>query len=75
MIERFEDIECVRYRLNGVPHRTNGPAFEWLNGDWSWALHGKIHRYYGLAGSNAMIDIFHESRKIKFWVLHGERVR
>jgi hypothetical protein len=74
MIDRIEENDRVCYRLNGVPHRPNGPAFEWPNGDWSWSLYGKIHRYYGPAACNETIDKYHGGNS-KFWVLHGEGVR
>jgi hypothetical protein len=29
------------WRLNGKPHRTDGPAMEWPNGEKDWYLKGK----------------------------------
>lgn len=31
------------------PHRTNGPAIKYKNGDFFWCLNGTWHRYYGPA--------------------------
>lgn len=74
MITRTDNDGGVVYRLNDMPHRLNGPAFEWLDGTWSWALYGKVHRYYGPAASNLLLDQYHGGNS-KYWVLHGEAVR
>jgi hypothetical protein len=38
-----------RWLLNGVRHRTDGPAFEWASGDKSWWVNGVRHRTDGPA--------------------------
>jgi len=37
------------WRLNGKPHRTDGPAVEYSNGSKVWWLNGKRHRTDGPA--------------------------
>ena len=37
------------WKLNGKPHRTDGPAIEWVNGDKWWTLNGMRHRTDGPA--------------------------
>jgi len=32
-----------------IPHREDGPAIEWSNGNKSWYLNGKLHREDGAA--------------------------
>ena len=34
---------------NGYPHRIDGPAVEYLNGDKEWKVNGKLHRIGGPA--------------------------
>ena len=46
--EIYEDGH-KEWRLNGVPHREDGPAAEWPNGDKGWYLNGEIHREDGPA--------------------------
>lgn len=53
----------IEYRVNGVTHRTNGPAFEYTDGAWDWLLYDKWHRYYGPG------DNWGE------WWIHGEMVK
>jgi len=50
--------------LNGQYHREDGPAFERVNGDQIWYLHGKKHRRFGAAVITA-------ARK-EYW-LNGKR--
>lgn len=38
-----------RWYLEDIPHREDGPAFEYPNGDKVWWFHGKIHRLDGPA--------------------------
>ena len=38
-----------RWYLNGIPHREDGPAVEFLDGDQSWFFEGKLHREDGPA--------------------------
>ena len=45
-INEFGDIE---YTLNGVLHRTDGPALEWANGYKEWYVNGERHRTDGPA--------------------------
>lgn len=37
----------VKYYLNGVLHREDGPAVIWRNGTKHWLIHGKSHRSDG----------------------------
>jgi hypothetical protein len=50
MIIRYDYTSCTEYKLNGMPHRPDGPAIIW----WTHAglrrsywLYGVRHRYYG----------------------------
>lgn len=47
MIEKINGIGCTVYILDGEYHNPKGPAIEWHDGDFSWCLYGKKHRYYG----------------------------
>ena len=38
---------ATAYKLNGVAHRANGPARQWIDGGTAWWLYGGMHRYYG----------------------------
>ena len=37
------------YYRNNLPHREDGPAVEWYNGDKEWWINGKRHREDGPA--------------------------
>ena len=54
-----------RWFLNGVPHRENGPAIEYVDGAKRWYLNGKWHRENGPAIENANGD--------KRWYLNGTK--
>jgi len=45
-IEEFIDYNYVIYVVKGTktPHREDGPAIEWANGDKEWYINGKLHR-------------------------------
>lgn len=45
-LDRFGNTEWYE---NGIHHREDGPAIEWLNGTTSWYLNGLRHREYGPA--------------------------
>jgi hypothetical protein len=38
-----------KWYLNGLLHRTDGPAIEWWDNDTEWYLNGKLHRTDGPA--------------------------
>jgi hypothetical protein len=40
---------CIRYYVDGIPHRINGPAVEYLDGEKEYWLNGSIHREDGPA--------------------------
>lgn len=46
---RYVEEDGIFYYLNGEPHREDGPAKNYSNGDESWFLYGKEHREDGLA--------------------------
>lgn len=52
------------WRLNGILHRTDGPAFEGADGTRHWRLNGKFHRTDGPASEVA--------NGSKSWWLNGE---
>ena len=58
---------CVGYYLHDEPHRLDGPAIEWSNGDKEWYMHGKRHRIDGPA--------IEWSNGDKEWYMHGKRHR
>jgi hypothetical protein len=63
MIERTRYEKYTKYTKDGMPHRANGPAYEWWDGDWSWLLNCDFHRYYGPQNySNE-------------WWIHGRQVK
>mgnify|MGYP006078006563 CR=1 FL=1 len=52
--------------LNGLFHREDGPAIEWVNGSKEWYLNGNLHRedgptYEGINGH-------------KEWYYHGKQI-
>ncbi len=49
-----------------IRHREDGPAMEWINGDKSWWIDGKVHRLDGPAIEHAT--------GIKYWFKDGERL-
>jgi hypothetical protein len=51
------------WTMNGVYHRTDGPAAEWADGDKYWWLNDRIHRVDGPAIESANGN--------KEWWLHG----
>ena len=57
------DIKCEEHRVNGVLHKSNGPARIWDNGNEVWFLHGDWPRYYG--PSNLFQSL---------WMIHGTLV-
>lgn len=64
--------------LNGVLHREDGPAVEWVNGYKSWWLHGqrvtkaKVN-FTGLKGLRMCIRCFDKTSGTKTWVKIPER--
>jgi hypothetical protein len=40
---------AIYWHLNGLSHRINGPAIEWINGDRDWCVNGERHRINGPA--------------------------
>ena len=63
----------LEYRLNGLMHRANGPAFLNVNriDNGSWYLFGNRHRYYSphvFMPSNGL-EIVSE------WIIHGEKIK
>jgi len=55
-----------RWKVNGLLHRTDGPAVEFADGRKEWLINGKRHREDGPA-----IE-WHDGDK--FWYLNGERL-
>jgi hypothetical protein len=64
MIESVKDEGAVRYYLNGVPHRSNGPAFVWGDGIYYWLLYNSWHRYYGPSN-----NLYYS------WWIHGCKIK
>ena len=52
------------WRLNGILHRTDGPAFEGADGTRHWRLNGKFHRTDGPA--------YERADGAKEWCLNGK---
>jgi hypothetical protein len=53
-----------RWLLNGVRHRTDGPAIEYPDGGKTWWVNGKLHRTDGPAVECADGE--------DFWYSHGQ---
>lgn len=47
--EKEKENNVNIYYLNGYPHRDNGPAIEWNNGDKEYFINGRLHREDGPA--------------------------
>ena len=69
--------ECVMdengnkvYLVGTMFHKSNGPATEWVDGEWTWYLHDKRHRYYGE-------QRFWRSDEpgLNRWIIHGKLVK
>ena len=54
------------WRLNGVLHREDGPAYEWADGTKFWYLNGELHREDGPA-----IEYLNGS---KYWYYKNNRI-
>lgn len=48
-ITQAMEYNAIIFKIDNIPHRPNGPAIQWLDGDWAWAHYGQAHRYYGPA--------------------------
>ena len=48
-ISKIDEFGHKWWTLNGLIHREDGPAVEWINGDKSWYFHGQRHREDGPA--------------------------
>ena len=59
-----DDNGTQRWYLNGVEHRTDGPAVIYANGEQCWFLNGKLHRTDGPA-----IIFLNGTQR---WYLNGE---
>jgi len=53
------DRPCTIHVLDGEPHREDGPAVEYDNGDQEWYLHGLLHREDGPAITTAAGDQYY----------------
>jgi len=49
LIREADEHGTIRYKLNGLYHRTDGPAIVYLDGPHIWCLNGKWHREDGPA--------------------------
>jgi hypothetical protein len=68
MNEIIEDQFVKSYYKNKLPHREDGPAKEYKNGDKEYYVNGYLHRDDGPA-------IDYVSRNYKAWYVHGKYVR
>lgn len=56
--------DSIEYRVAGLLHRPNGPAWCDKNGgNWGWWLNGSYHRYYGPVGTNGR------------WCVHDTKIK
>ena len=55
-----------RWFINGIRHREDGPAVEFLDGENHWYFNGKVHRLNGPA-----LELFNG---IKIWYINGFHV-
>jgi hypothetical protein len=50
MVNPYIDVNGIKeWYLNGLLHRTDGPAREWANGGKQWFLNDELHRTDGPA--------------------------
>jgi len=54
------------WRINGLLHRKNGPAIEYVNGDKEWYINNELHRADGPAVE------YHDGDKL--WFLNGNEI-
>jgi hypothetical protein len=56
------------WHLNGLRHRTDGPAIEWADGDKSWYSNGLLHRTAGPAieWASCSIEWYLDGRYLTF---------
>jgi len=66
-IIKTKHSDKTTYTINGVPHREDGPAIEYSNGDKFWYLNGVLHREDGPA-----VDLANGHKE---WFLNGNRHR
>jgi len=81
--------ENIEYRLDGLLHREDGPAIEWVNGDKNWYVNGKLHREDGPACEYANGDkVWYQNDQLhredgpavkysdgsKYWYYEGKRI-
>ena len=59
---------CIQHWLNGVPHRTDGPAIIWQDGSEFYYLNGEPHRVGGPAK-------VWTATGLEQWFIHGELKR
>jgi hypothetical protein len=55
------------YNENGIYHREDGPAVEWVDGAKTWYFNGKVHRLDGPAIEPC-------DGKIYYWYINGKNV-
>ena len=57
---------AIKYYKNGLLHREDGPAIQWLEGSKEYYMYGKLHRIGGPAYESAM--------GYKEWWVNGRRI-
>ena len=62
----YPNGDCIWYNGKGQPHRENGPAAEFANGDKVWWINGKRHREDGPA--------FEYANGNKKWYINGKEL-
>ena len=79
-----------KWYLNGLLHRIDGPAVEWVSGTIEWYQHGARHRLDGPAYISNTTTVWYKHNKLhnpngpaaiyphrgeKFWYIHGKRIK
>lgn len=61
LIISIDDNRTIICKLNGVLHREDGPAVEYVNGEKQWYINGLLHRINGPA-------IIFKDGSMQYWI-------
>ena len=62
----IDDEGTKRWYLNGIPHREDGPAVEYIDGTKKWIVRGQFHNVNGPA-------IIYSTGVVK-WYINGKNI-
>ena len=63
---KIDKYGSKHWYINGLLHREDGPAIEWIDGHKHWFLNGKLHREDGPA--------IEWADGAKYWFYKGKRI-